>query len=64
MSDAANKPVALVTGAAQGIGEAISRALGEAGYSVVLGDVDGDLVEHAAAGLRITGRRQPACAST
>ena len=41
MADAANKPVALVTGAAQGIGEGIARALGEAGYVVVLGDVDG-----------------------
>ena len=44
MSDAANKPVALVTGAAQGIGQGIARVMGEAGYTVVLGDVDEELV--------------------
>jgi len=55
MSDVASKPVALVTGAAQGIGEGISRALGEAGYTVVLADLDGDLVAGAAAGLHASG---------
>jgi 3-oxoacyl-[acyl-carrier protein] reductase len=55
MSDAAIKPVAMVTGSAQGIGEGISRALGEAGYSVILGDVDEDLVKHAATGLQNHG---------
>jgi 3-oxoacyl-[acyl-carrier protein] reductase len=48
MADTANKPVALVTGAAQGIGEGIARALGSAGHSVVLCDVEGGLVEQTA----------------
>ena len=60
-------PVALVTGAAQGIGQGIARVLGEAGYIVVLGDVDGELVagaadQLAASGLGTTGgaaRRDP-----
>jgi NAD(P)-dependent dehydrogenase (short-subunit alcohol dehydrogenase family) len=34
-------PVALVTGAAAGIGEAAARAFGEAGYRVALADIDG-----------------------
>ncbi len=55
MSDPVKKPVALVTGAAQGIGLGIARALGDAGHSVVLGDLDGDLVAHAAAELGSAG---------
>ena len=65
MSDAASKPVALVTGAAQGIGEGIARVLGEAGYIVVLGDVDGEPRAQTAAGSsgpRVS--RRPGCAST
>ena len=55
MSDSGNKPVALVTGAAQGIGVGIARVMGEAGFSVVLGDVDGELVASSAAELRGQG---------
>ena len=55
MSDAASKRVALVTGAAQGIGQGIARVLGESGYIVVLGDVDEDLVLQAADQLRAQG---------
>ena len=55
MDDAANRPVALVTGAAQGIGEGIARSLGTAGFIVVLGDLDGNLVHEAAASLESRG---------
>ena len=55
MSDTASKPVALVTGAAQGIGEAIARMLGTAGHVVVLGDVDGGLVHQTASALQNRG---------
>ena len=55
MSDTTSKPVALVTGAAQGIGEAIARMLGTAGHIVVLGDVDDGLVRQTALGLQNRG---------
>jgi NAD(P)-dependent dehydrogenase (short-subunit alcohol dehydrogenase family) len=55
MSEAETKPVSLVTGAAQGIGEGIARALGEAGYSVVLADIDAELVGKTAAAFRSKG---------
>src|SRR5271157_4919190 len=55
MSDAANKPVALVTGAAQGIGAAISRALGEAGFAVMMADLEEDLVHQTAAAFEQLG---------
>jgi 3-oxoacyl-[acyl-carrier protein] reductase len=44
MAGTATKRVALVTGAAQGIGEGISRVLGEAGFAVALADLDRDRV--------------------
>jgi len=43
--------VALVTGAARGIGLAVARALAEAGATLELSDIDGPAVEAAAAGL-------------
>ena len=55
MSDATTTPVALVTGAAQGIGEAIARMLGAAGHIVVLGDVDVGLVQQTASALQDRG---------
>ena len=55
MSDSGIKPVALVTGAAQGIGLGIARVMGQAGFSVALGDVDGELVASSAAELRSQG---------
>ncbi len=48
------KPVALVTGAAQGIGKACAEALAEDGYRVVLADVQ-DSVKDVAAALGGTG---------
>lgn len=47
--------VAIVTGAGRGIGLAIGRALATAGAGVALVDIDGPLVETAAAGLRADG---------
>lgn len=44
-------PVALVTGAAQGIGEALARALGEAGLRLVLVDRQGDRLREVAASI-------------
>ncbi|HMM59285.1 MAG TPA: SDR family NAD(P)-dependent oxidoreductase, partial [Candidatus Rifleibacterium sp.] len=37
---AAERPVAIVTGSARGIGLEIARAMGEAGYRVVLSDIN------------------------
>ena len=48
------KPVALVTGAAQGIGKACAEALAQDGYHVVLADVQ-DSVKDVAAALGGTG---------
>ena len=59
MSDAASTPVALVTGAAQGIGEGIARVLGAAGHIVVLGDVEADLVQQTASAFRNAASRRP-----
>ncbi len=47
--------MALVTGAAQGIGLGIARSLAAASYRVVLADVERDLVRAAAAGLDAAG---------
>lgn len=49
-----SKPVALVTGAATGIGFATARAFARAGYQVVLADRDAERGEAAAAELRET----------
>jgi NAD(P)-dependent dehydrogenase (short-subunit alcohol dehydrogenase family) len=52
---AAAGPVALVTGAAAGIGEASARAFAAAGYRVALADIDGPGVRAAADALRADG---------
>jgi NAD(P)-dependent dehydrogenase (short-subunit alcohol dehydrogenase family) len=44
--------VAIVTGAAKGIGLAIARKLSEAGAAVVLSDIDGEAVQQAATALQ------------
>jgi NAD(P)-dependent dehydrogenase (short-subunit alcohol dehydrogenase family) len=49
--------VAVVTGAARGIGEAIAARLGEEGAAVLLADIDGEVAAEAAARLAATGVR-------
>jgi 3-oxoacyl-[acyl-carrier protein] reductase len=49
MTDAGGQPVAVVTGAAQGLGEAIASRLVQDGYLVVYADVNADANERAAA---------------
>jgi 3-oxoacyl-[acyl-carrier protein] reductase len=48
MADAAKRPVAVVTGAAQGIGAGISRALGDAGFAVLIADVEDEMARQTA----------------
>ncbi|HEY1466368.1 MAG TPA: SDR family NAD(P)-dependent oxidoreductase, partial [Acidimicrobiales bacterium] len=54
--------VAVVTGAASGIGRAVAQALAEGGSTVVLGDIDGPEVERVAVGIRDRGGRAEAVA--
>ena len=55
MSGPPDRTIALVTGAAQGIGLGIARSLAEASYKVVLADIDRERAEQSAAGLREQG---------
>ena len=55
MNDSLEKKVALVTGAASGIGLATARAYAAAGASVVLADLNTDAVQAAAAKLAAEG---------
>ena len=56
-------PVALVTGAAGGLGLACARALAETGGAVALADVDGDRVVRAAQDVASGGARTTAVAA-
>ena len=47
--------VAVITGAAGGIGLGMARAFTAAGMSVVMSDIDADRIEAAASGLRADG---------
>lgn len=55
MSDPEQTPVAVVTGAAQGIGEAIASRFLTVGYYVVFGDIDLEGAERASAAADTTG---------
>jgi 3-oxoacyl-[acyl-carrier protein] reductase len=55
MSASSDRTVALVTGAAQGIGLGIARSLASASYKVVLADVDGELAARSASTLKADG---------
>jgi NAD(P)-dependent dehydrogenase (short-subunit alcohol dehydrogenase family) len=52
--------VAVVTGAASGIGRAVAQAFAHGGSTVVLGDIDGDEAERVAAGIRDGGGKAEA----
>jgi 3-oxoacyl-[acyl-carrier protein] reductase len=49
--------IAFVTGSGRGIGQAIVRALAEAGAAVAVADVDLEVAEETASGIRSTGGR-------
>ncbi|HEV2686319.1 MAG TPA: SDR family NAD(P)-dependent oxidoreductase [Actinomycetota bacterium] len=49
--------IAVVTGAASGIGKATAEALADAGANVICGDIDRDKGEAAAAGIRSKGQK-------
>jgi NAD(P)-dependent dehydrogenase (short-subunit alcohol dehydrogenase family) len=55
MSNPESRTIAIVSGAAQGIGLGIARVLASASYKVALADVEDDLVQQAAADLRGDG---------
>jgi NAD(P)-dependent dehydrogenase (short-subunit alcohol dehydrogenase family) len=48
--------VAVITGGAAGIGEAIARRLSADGYMIVIADLDGELAEAVAADISMAGR--------
>ncbi|MFI5460181.1 MAG: SDR family NAD(P)-dependent oxidoreductase, partial [Isosphaerales bacterium] len=50
-SEPAERTIALVTGAAQGIGLGIARSLATASYKVMLADIEDTLLEQSAAEL-------------
>jgi NAD(P)-dependent dehydrogenase (short-subunit alcohol dehydrogenase family) len=57
---ATGHPVAVVTGAGQGIGRAVSLLLAESGYDLVLNDVNPDTLAGTAADVRPPGQRAAA----
>ncbi len=49
------QPVAVITGAARGIGKAVARQLASEGYAVMIGDFRGEAADAAAAEFRASG---------
>eukprot|EP01155_Anaeramoeba_flamelloides_P021607 Anaeramoba_flamelloidesa590104_14.p2 GENE.a590104_14~~a590104_14.p2 ORF type:complete len:252 (-),score=53.31 a590104_14:236-991(-) len=62
MSASAQSQVALVTGAAQGLGNHIARRLHDAGYKVVLSDINAEAAQQAANALDASGENAMAVA--
>ena len=58
MEPTVERKIALVTGAAQGIGLGIARSLARARYQVLLSDIEDDLLAERTAELRERGSRQ------
>lgn len=56
MGDNDHRSVALVTGAARGIGRAIALSLAETGFDLVVVDLEGDQLEETVAGIKAAGR--------
>ncbi|WP_276314310.1 SDR family NAD(P)-dependent oxidoreductase [Paraburkholderia phosphatilytica] len=56
--------IALVTGAASGMGLATARAFAQAGASVTLADVNADALHHAVDSLSVPAHRVLACLAT
>ena len=52
-STAGNKPIALVTGGGTGVGRAIAKALGSAGYQVVISGRRSEVLDQAVKELTI-----------
>ncbi len=59
----ASKGIALVTGAARGIGQATAFALAEAGYDIVVNDLAADALGETVAGVTARGQRAEAVAA-
>jgi 3-oxoacyl-[acyl-carrier protein] reductase len=55
-SSLGDQGVAVITGGAAGIGEAIARRLSADGFMIVIADLDGDLAEAVAADISVAGR--------
>src|SRR5713101_1111823 len=60
MADSLDQKVAIVTGAASGIGEAVSLELARRGARVVIADIDGDDAKRAATAIAGSGGRATA----
>ncbi len=61
VEDRHERKVAVVTGAARGIGKGVAAQLAGEGYAVVIGDLRGDAAEETAAGMRDAGWAVSAC---
>lgn len=58
-----NRPVAVVTGSARGIGRGVAECLAADGYAIVISDVRGDAAEKTAAEFVVAGHKAVAAAA-